>query len=118
MTLAPKVQIFLLKAGTQSVSKGGLIPPEESIGILEFSAARSTPNYFLKLGLLHPLGGGNEPLDAIVVLDANHRRRLIVPFGWGAGRHIFDAAGGRIVQERLMHALEAGLVELQNELKA
>jgi len=35
------------------------------------------------LGLLHPLGGGRQALDAIVVLDSQFRRRMLLPLGWG-----------------------------------
>ncbi|KAL7267687.1 hypothetical protein RUND412_009714 [Rhizina undulata] len=37
----------------------------------------------LSLGLLHPLGGGRQALDAIVVLDRDSRKRMILPVGWG-----------------------------------
>lgn len=32
---------------------------------------------------MHPLGGGRQSLDAIVVLDWENRRRMILPVGWG-----------------------------------
>ncbi|KAK6340976.1 hypothetical protein TWF696_009288 [Orbilia brochopaga] len=35
------------------------------------------------LGLMHPLGGGRQALDAIVVLDSKLRRRMMLPVGWG-----------------------------------
>jgi len=71
-------------------------------------------NHFVRLGLLHPLGGGQDPLDALVLLDALGRRRLLLPFGWGAGRHVGAVGGGRIVQGRFMDALTGcirGLIE-------
>ncbi|KAI9767597.1 MAG: hypothetical protein M1840_005634 [Geoglossum simile] len=37
--------------------------------------------------LLHPLGGGREALDAIVVLDTCGRRRMVLPVGWGQSRY-------------------------------
>ncbi|KAI5850058.1 hypothetical protein BZA05DRAFT_400764 [Tricharina praecox] len=37
-----------------------------------------------RLGLLHPLGGGRVALDAVVVLDAEGRARMVLPIGWGA----------------------------------
>lgn len=37
----------------------------------------------LSLGLLHPLGGGRQALDAIVVLDRESLRRMMLPVGWG-----------------------------------
>ncbi|KAK0650057.1 hypothetical protein DIS24_g7179 [Lasiodiplodia hormozganensis] len=72
-------------------------------------------NHYLKLGLLHPLGGGQAAMDALVVLDARGRRRLVLPFGWGAGRHVGEAVGGREVQERLMAILGEALQELECE---
>jgi hypothetical protein len=38
----------------------------------------------MRLGLLHPLGGGRMALDAVVVLDADSRARMVLPIGWGA----------------------------------
>ncbi|KAF2737865.1 hypothetical protein EJ04DRAFT_561285 [Polyplosphaeria fusca] len=63
-------------------------------------------NHFVKLGLSHPLGGGHLPLDALVVVDPKGRRRLVLPFGWGAGRHAANVGGGRMVQQRLMGLLK------------
>ncbi|KAF2454922.1 hypothetical protein BDY21DRAFT_351928 [Lineolata rhizophorae] len=70
---------------------------------------------FLSLGLLHPLGGGLVPLDAIVLLDGQGRRRLVVPFGWGAGRHVLDGAGGKLVRERLTGVLVEAVKALERE---
>ncbi|KAF1953870.1 hypothetical protein CC80DRAFT_476717 [Byssothecium circinans] len=71
-------------------------------------------NHFVRLGLLHPLGGGEFPLDAIVVVDAKARRRLVLPFGWGAGKHAQSAAGG-VVQERMMELLRNCVQTLARE---
>ena len=71
-------------------------------------------NHFVKLGLLHPLGGGKFPLDALVVVDTKGRRRLVLPFGWGAGRHASTPAG-RTVQDRLMKMLRKCVQELVKE---
>ena len=73
------------------------------------------PKPFLQLGLLHPLGGGKEPLDAIVVLDAKGKRRLVLPFGWGAGRHILDPAVGSAVKERFSDILADSIKTLEAE---
>ncbi|KAF2099110.1 hypothetical protein NA57DRAFT_56733 [Rhizodiscina lignyota] len=70
---------------------------------------------FTRLGLLHPLGGGREALDAIVLLDRQGRRRLVLPFGWGSGRHVRDAAGGWIVRERFFEVLVKAVGELELE---
>ena len=32
---------------------------------------------------MHPLGGGRQSLDAVVVLDREWRRRMLLPVGWG-----------------------------------
>lgn len=72
-------------------------------------------NHFLKLGLLHPLGGGRRPLDAIVILDTAGRRRLVIPFGWGAGRHVEDLVTGPIVQQRFLTLLQDSVMRLERE---
>lgn len=71
-------------------------------------------NHFVKLGLLHPLGGGKFPLDALVVVDTQGRRRLVLPFGWGAGRHASTPAG-RVVQVGLMKMLKQCVQALAEE---
>ncbi|KAK8168018.1 hypothetical protein IWX90DRAFT_122969 [Phyllosticta citrichinensis] len=76
-------------------------------------------NHFLRLGLLHPLGGGLAGMDALVLLDQRARRRLVVPFGWGVGRGVGDAErGAHAVRERLMEAIEEGLLGLEREREA
>ncbi|KAK7522256.1 uncharacterized protein IWZ02DRAFT_441042 [Phyllosticta citriasiana] len=85
--------------------------------------AKGTPaNHFLRLGLLHPLGGGLAAMDALVLLDHRARRRLVVPFGWGVGRAAVAAGGAEsgacAVRERLMEALEEGVVGLEREREA
>lgn len=71
-------------------------------------------NHFVRLGLLHPLGGGEHPLDALVVVDTRGRRRLVLPFGWGAGRHAGTPAG-RGVQNALMNKLRDCVEKLAQE---
>ncbi|KAF2441330.1 hypothetical protein P171DRAFT_457139 [Karstenula rhodostoma CBS 690.94] len=71
-------------------------------------------NHFVRLGLLHPLGGGEHPLDALVVVDGRARRRLVLPFGWGAGKHVGTPAG-RIVQAHLMNLLASCVETLARE---
>ena len=84
-----------------------------SLPIVE--AQGNPANHFLKLGLLHPLGGGQRPLDAIVILDTAGRRRLVIPFGWGAGRHVDDLITGPIVQQRFLTVLQDSVVLLERE---
>lgn len=72
-------------------------------------------NHFVRLGLLHPLGGGDFPLDALVVIDANGKRRLVLPFGWGGGRHAGTPAG-RGVQNTLMDLLKKSIRTLAREM--
>jgi hypothetical protein len=75
----------------------------------------TSPKPFLQLGLLHPLGGGKEPLDAIVVLDTKGKRRLVLPFGWGAGRHILDPVTGFTVKERFSDILRDSIKAIEAE---
>lgn len=77
-------------------------------------AATPSNNHFVRLGLLHPLGGGKFPLDALVVLDKQSRRRLVLPFGWGAGKHA-DTPAGRNIQLRLMGLLKSCVSTLERE---
>jgi hypothetical protein len=65
--------------------------------------------------LLHPLGGGQKPLDAIVVIDTNGKRRLVLPFGWGAGLHVIDPLTGAMFQGRLAALLNDGIKALEKE---
>lgn len=78
------------------------------------SAVDPPNNHFVRLGLLHPLGGGKFPLDALAVVDKKGRRRLVLPFGWGAGRHA-DTPAGRSIQDRLMMLLKHCIETLEKE---
>ena len=71
-------------------------------------------NHFVRLGLLHPSGGGEQPLDALVVVDSKAKRRLVLPFGWGAGKHAGTPAGG-VVQTRLIELLRNCVQTLERE---
>ncbi|KAF1360263.1 hypothetical protein EJ07DRAFT_116827 [Lizonia empirigonia] len=78
------------------------------------SAVDPPNNHFVRLGLLHPLGGGKFPLDALAVVDKRGRRRLVLPFGWGAGKHA-DTPAGRSIQNRLMMLLKHCIETLERE---
>ncbi|KAL9091709.1 MAG: hypothetical protein Q9165_004785 [Trypethelium subeluteriae] len=70
---------------------------------------------FIRLGLFHP--SGSQPLDAIVLLDWRGRRRLVVPFGWGAGKWVSGTGGNSNAHhaEELMGALGDSVRELSVE---
>jgi hypothetical protein len=72
-------------------------------------------NHFLKLGLLHPLGGGQQPLDAIVIIDMAGRRRLVLPYGWGAGRQVGDESVGPFVLNTFSSILRESVEALEHE---
>lgn len=54
------------------------------------------------------------PLDALVVVDKKGRRRLVLPFGWGAGKHV-DTPAGRSIQGRMMMLLKHCIETLEKE---
>jgi hypothetical protein len=109
-TLAPTLQALVLchDPTTHPVSSSAL----PCIGALTPSG-----NHFVRLGLLHPLGGGTTPLDALAVVDRLGRRRLVLPFGWGAGKHV-DTPAGRSIQVRLMGLLRHCVEALEAEAEA
>jgi len=78
------------------------------------SAVDPPNNHFVRLGLLHPLGGGKFPLDALAVVDRKGRRRLILPFGWGAGKHA-DTPAGKSIQNKMMTLLKHCIETLEKE---
>lgn len=88
--------------------------PSTAYSLPLIQAVGSGYNHFVKLGLLHPLGAGQLPLDALVVLDARGRRRLLLPFGWGAGRHA-GAPAGKLVRDTLMGLLRRCVDTLSRE---
>lgn len=109
-TVSPSLQAFVLchDPATRRLS------PNAPFSLLMIQAATPSINHFVRLGLLHPLGGGKLPLDALVVLDRHGRRRLVLPFGWGAGKHAGTPAG-RGIQERLMDLLRECVEVLEQE---
>lgn len=66
------------------------------------------------LGLLHPLGGGRAPLDAVVVVDEEGRARMVLPVGW-AGR---GADGETCVLRNVVARVVRGVEWLGEEKKA
>ncbi|KAI5818392.1 hypothetical protein BZA77DRAFT_243577 [Pyronema omphalodes] len=65
------------------------------------------------LGLLHPLGGGRVALDAIVVLDAESRARMVLPIGWGVRGTSEDSAN---LWENVMGRVVRGVEWLRGEV--
>ncbi|RPA83355.1 hypothetical protein BJ508DRAFT_71297 [Ascobolus immersus RN42] len=72
----------------------------------------STRTLTLHLGLLHPLGGGRTALDAIVVLDREGRRRMLLPVGWGVRNcgvdrgHLVGGEGNGEVENLVMRLVK------------
>ncbi|RAR15953.1 hypothetical protein DDE83_000750 [Stemphylium lycopersici] len=108
--LSPSLQAFVLchEPSTHNLS------PSAPFSLPLLQATTPSNNHFVRLGLLHPLGGGKFPLDALVVLDRHGRRRLVLPFGWGAGKHAATPAG-RSIQQRLMGLLRSCVDTLEQE---
>ena len=108
--LSPSLQPFVL-CHDPSTHR---LPSSAAFSLPLIQAATPSNNHFVRLGLLHPLGGGKFPLDALVVLDKKGRRRLVLPFGWGAGKHA-DTPAGRSIQLRLMALLKSCVATLEQE---
>jgi len=110
LTLSPSLQAFILchDPSTHRLS------PSAPFSLPLIQATTPSNNHFVRLGLLHPLGGGKFPLDALVVLDGEGRRRLVLPIGWGAGKHV-DTPAGRSLQVRLMGLLKDCVERLERE---
>jgi hypothetical protein len=112
LQVSPNLQALILARSPTALSSMLAASPL----CLPIVEAQGIPaNHFLKLGLLHPLGGGRRPLDAIVILDTAGRRRLVIPFGWGAGKHVGDIVTGPIVQQRFLALLQDSVVQLERE---
>jgi hypothetical protein len=108
--ISPSIQAFVLchDPPTHKISSNAPF----SLPLVQ--AVEPSNNHFVRLGLLHPLGGGKFPLDALVVLDPCGRRRLVLPFGWGAGKHAGTPAG-RSIQTRLMELLRTCVETLERQ---
>jgi len=109
---SPNLQSLILARSPSALSS---VVTSAALSLPIVEAQGNPANHFLKLGLLHPLGGGQRPLDAIVVLDTASKRRLVIPFGWGAGRQVADPVTGHIVQQRFLALLEDSVKELEME---
>ncbi|KAF1845793.1 uncharacterized protein K460DRAFT_282027 [Cucurbitaria berberidis CBS 394.84] len=109
-TLSPSLQAFVLCHDPST----HIISSTASLSLPMIQAVTPSNNHFVRLGLLHPIGGGKFPLDALVILDRKGRRRLVLPFGWGAGKHA-DTPAGRSIQTRLMGLLRSGVETLEAE---
>jgi hypothetical protein len=73
---------------------------------------------YTSLGISHPFGGRPMALDAVVLMDRAGRRRLVLPFGWGAGKYAADEqGGGLVIQERLADALVTAVGHAEEEWK-
>ena len=112
LEVSPNLQTLILASSFPRIASI-LTAPQCSLPVVEVHG--TPPKPFLQLGLLHPLGGGKEPLDAIVVLDTKGKRRLVLPFGWGAGRHIHDPVAGSAVKERFNDILRDSIEALEAE---
>ncbi|KAF2142226.1 uncharacterized protein K452DRAFT_318507 [Aplosporella prunicola CBS 121167] len=115
-TLRP---VLLTRAALNPAIRAHLTPAPNAatIPLAHPAASSSAPSVpFLLLSLLHPLGGGQTPLDALVVLDSQGLRRLVLPFGWGAGKRAGEqSVGGRVAREGLLGALGAAVREVARE---
>ncbi|KAK3060596.1 hypothetical protein LTS18_008194 [Coniosporium uncinatum] len=116
LSMSPNLQALILQSGPPPhflVPSSTNFPLPMSLPFLNASDLASP--IFLRLGLLHPLGGGKTPMDALVLIDGQGRRRLVVPIGWGAGKHVGEWAYGNVVMQRLMEALREGVLGLEKE---
>jgi len=109
---SPNLQALILTHTPKDLAQAISIA---SISLPIVEAQGNPANHFLKLGLLHPLGGGRQPLDAIVIIDTAGKRRLVLPIGWGAGRHASDAVTGTVIQRRFAELLQESVKTLEAE---
>ncbi|KAL5121987.1 hypothetical protein ACEQ8H_000203 [Pleosporales sp. CAS-2024a] len=110
LTISPSLQAFVL-CHDPATHRLSLNAP---FSLPMIRAVEPANNHFVRLGLLHPLGGGKFPLDALVLLDHRGRRRLVLPFGWGAGKHAATPAG-KGIQAQLMQLLRSCVETLEQE---
>jgi hypothetical protein len=112
LDLSPHLQALIV---TRSLPTTHILIPTLSISLPAVEAHGNPPNHFLRLGLLQPLGGGSKALDAIALIDPDGKRRLMLPFGWGVGKYVTDAVGGKLVQDRYLELLRKGITEIEEE---
>ncbi|KAI9818034.1 MAG: hypothetical protein M1827_000658 [Pycnora praestabilis] len=111
--ISPSIEFVAITHIHPPINRAELIPVVH-IPIIHTIGAPDPP-YLGLLGLLHPLGGGQQGLDAYVVVDRQGYRRLVLPIGWGVGKHFNDENGGKIVREEILTALSEGVRELEEE---
>jgi len=58
------------------------------------------------------MGGGSQGLDALVLVDPDGKRRLVLPFGWGAGRL---ASQNKALGERYRDVLVGAVKSVEGE---
>ncbi|KAF2435113.1 hypothetical protein EJ08DRAFT_730227 [Tothia fuscella] len=112
LALSTQLQALIL-TNNPSTAISALSSSPYTFPIVE--AQGNPANHFLKLGLLNPLGNGKQPLDAIVLLDASGKRRLVLPFGWGEGRHVGGLLTGQVVLDTFAVVLEESVRVLEGE---
>ena len=109
-SLSPSLQAIILCHDPPTHKPSTTVP----FSLPLISAVDPPNNHFVRLGLLHPLGGGKFPLDALAVVDRKGCRRLILPFGWGAGKHA-DTPAGKSIQNKMIKLLKHCIETLEKE---
>lgn len=89
-------QVACFAVGTSERTEGaGATPGGEEIPYLWDYSRR----LLLRLGMLHPLGGGRTGMDAVLVFDTKGRRRMTFPVGWrGEGEEGVEEVVWRVVR--------------------
>jgi hypothetical protein len=109
-TISNHIQTLIVTDRIEEVKSK--IIPSLSVSLPTLETSGTPPNHFLKLGLLRPNDPQNTALDAIVLIDPDEKRRLILPFGWGAGEYVTDHDRGKGDLERLASILKQAVKEL------
>ena len=91
------------------------LPTIEAAPPTQRSSELSLTDRFQGLGLSASFKDDIDPLDAIVVLDADGKRRLVLPFGWAGGRQMIDETAGQYVLQRCKCTLLDAVAALEAE---